>query len=119
MKVISRSKTLEVTKALQSFIQKQARKLSKSGQRISKITVFMETVARKKNDTTASSVKFHVDIPGKNIVVKRTANDMYTAIVDAADRANRYLRKSKEKRITKKRHVEPQIPALAELQPQF
>lgn len=119
MKVIIRSKTLEVTKALQSFIQKQASKLSRSGQRIAKITVFLESVKRKKNDTTASSVKFHIDLPGKNIVVRRQAEDMYTAIVDASDRASRYIRKSKEKRITKKRQINPQFSMMTEIQPQI
>lgn len=122
MKVIIRSKTLEVTKALQAFIKKQAQKLTKSGQRISKITVFLETVRRKKNDSSAATVKFHVDIPGKNIVVKRQAEDMYKAVVDAANRANRYMRKTKERRLTKKRgnhQHDYSLPVGAKFSPQL
>lgn len=120
MKVIIRSKTLEVTKALNAFIKKQARKLTKSGQRIEKITVFLEAV-RPKNDEKSSVVKFFVDMPGKNLVVQRQAEDMYKAIVDTADRASRYMRKNKEKRLTKKRHSNhfPQMQLVPEFNPQL
>lgn len=120
MRVIVRSKTLEVTKALRDFIVKQAEKVAKSGQKISQITVFLESITRKKNDLRSSSVKFHIDVPGKNIVVKRQAQDMYVAIVDAADRASRYIRKTKEKRLTKKRqNGHYRLPWSGQLNPQL
>ena len=120
MKVIVRSKTLEVTKALRNFIGQQAQKIAKTGQKISKITVFLESIARKKNDLRSATVKFDIDIPGKNVVVKRHAQDMYVAIVDAANRARRYIRKTKEKRLTKKRHNgREQMPLLTRVNPQL
>ena len=103
MRIIIQSKTLEVTKALQRFIELQAQKLVRTGRKIEKVTVILESVARKKNDSKFAKVKFHISIPGKNITVHRYAQDMYAAINETADRAMRYLRKAKEKRLQKMR----------------
>jgi len=104
MRIIIQSKTLEVTKALQRFIELQAEKLIKTGRKIEKVTVILESVARKKNDSKFAKVKFHISVPGKNITVHRYARDMYAAITDTADRAMRYLRKAKEKKLQKMRN---------------
>ena len=74
-----------------------------TGRKIEKVTVILESVARKKNDSKFAKVKFHISIPGKNITVHRYAQDMYAAINETADRAMRYLRKAKEKRLQKMR----------------
>ena len=58
---------------------------------------------QKSNDPGANSVTFHVSIPGKDLVVKKTAVDMYEAVVDATSGAMRQLRKHYERRRTLKR----------------
>lgn len=103
MTFIVQSKTLQVTDAMRDFAEAQAQKILKTGQRVEKITLFLEAVKRRKNDVKAMTAKFHIDIPGKNIVITRRARDMYEAIVDAANRSTRYLLRQKERRVTSKR----------------
>lgn len=104
MNVIVQSKTLEITDALRAFCEKQASKVSRFGRKISSITIHIENISRKKNDPTAASVQYSVDIPGRVLVVKRTAVNLYDAVVDATNGIMRQVRKTKEKRITKKRN---------------
>lgn len=103
MNVSVQSKTLEVTEALRSFCEKQAGKVSRFSQKISSVSIYIENIAKKKNDPAAASVKYAVNIPGQVLVVKRRATDMYEAIVDATNGIMRQVRKEKEKRIDKKR----------------
>jgi len=103
MTFLVQSKTLPVTEAMRKFAEAQVQKILKTGQRIEKITLFLEAVKRRRNDVKAMTAKFHIDIPGKNIVIARHARDMYEAIVDAANRSTRYLLRQKERRVTAKR----------------
>ncbi|MDH5532890.1 MAG: ribosome-associated translation inhibitor RaiA [Candidatus Pacebacteria bacterium] len=103
MNITVQSKTLEVTDALRAFCEKQASKVGRFGRNISQINIHIENITRKKNDPTAASVQYSVDLPGKVLVVKRTAVNMYDAVVDATNGIMRQVRKTKEKRITKKR----------------
>jgi ribosomal subunit interface protein len=103
MDVIVTSKTLQVTQALRAMAARQAQKLFRLGKKILRVRVSLEAVAKKKNDMTATIVQYHVELPGKDIVVRRKARDMYEALVDAASSAARQVRKVKERQITFKR----------------
>lgn len=103
MDVIVTSKTLQITQALRQAAIRQAEKLLKFGKKILRVRVSLEAVAKKKNDTQAAIVQYHVELPGKDVVVRRQARDMYEALVDAASRAGRQICKIKEKRIYFKR----------------
>jgi len=103
MRILVASKTLEITQPLRNFTKQQASKLNKLGQRISKVQVSLEQrVAKSKRDQNAL-VKYVVDLPGKTLVIKSKAADMYEAIVDATNKVIRRTRKFKEKRLTKQR----------------
>ncbi len=104
MTVIVESKRLKVTQALRSYIEQQATKLSKLGKGVTQIRVHLENIPKKTNDPGANSVTFHISIPGKDVVVRKTAVDMYEAVVDATSVAMRQLRKNYEKRRTLKRN---------------
>lgn len=104
MNVSVQSKTLEITEAMRNFCHKQAKKLNRLGRRISNINIYIENNKKKKNDPGAASVKYSVSLPGKVVVVKRRAVNMYDAVVDATNSALRQVRKRKEKRITKQRN---------------
>lgn len=106
MQVIVESKNLDVTPALREHTTKQARKLTKLHKKIEKIRVFLETVKKKSNDPLANQVTYEVAIPGKNVIVKSHAPDMYDAIVKATDGAVRQLRKVFEKKRTLRRGTE-------------
>ncbi len=105
MTVIVESKKMKVTQAIRMFAQKQANKLMKLGKGVSQVRIHLEKVAKKKSDSRANLVTYCVSIPGKDIVVKKHAADMYAAIVDATEGAVRQLRKSQEKRMTIKRGI--------------
>ena len=51
MNVIVQSKTLEVTDALRAFCEKQAQKVNRFARRFSSVTIYIENIKRKKNDT--------------------------------------------------------------------
>jgi ribosomal subunit interface protein len=103
MTVIVEAKKMKATQAIRNFAQNQATKLQKLEKGISQIRIYLETVAKKKTDQFANIVTYRISIPGKDIIVKKHADDMYTAIVDATQGAVRKLRKVNEKRMTIKR----------------
>ena len=105
MTVIVESKKMKVTQAIRIFAQNQADKLKKLEKGVSQVRIYLETVAKKKSDIYANMVTYHVSVPGKDIIVKKHATDMYAAIVDATQGALRKLRKVNEKRKTIKRQV--------------
>jgi putative sigma-54 modulation protein len=107
MTVFVQAKSLPITQALRKFIQEQASKIVKFSGKVSQISVYLEKASfRKNNDPLVASVKYHVKMPGKDIVVTRRATDMYDAIVDATDRVSRQVRKFKERRLTLKRKAQ-------------
>lgn len=105
MTLIVESKRLKVTQALRDFVEKQAQKLTKLGERsVTKVAVYLETVTKKSNDPSANVVTYALSLPGKKVVVvKKHAVDMYEAIVAASNEALRRVRKIKEKRLDKQR----------------
>lgn len=103
MDVIVTSKTLQVTQALRAAAIRQAEKLMRFGKKILRVRVTLEKVAKKKNDTQAAIVQYHVELPGRDVIVRRQARDMYEALVDAASRAARQVRKVKEQQVYFKR----------------
>ena len=103
MRVIVYSKTMKVTKAIRDFCQKQCAKLLRGGARVARITVFLDIISRKKSDRTAASAKIHLSLPGKDLVIRRSAHDLYEAIVDTSNRAARYLREHKQRRVKRRR----------------
>jgi len=106
MNVIVQSKTMTVTQALRDFSAKQAKKFSRSGRKIEQVVVFLEIVKKKKNDMQAATAQFLIAVPGKDIVVRQRAKDMYQAITSAADRALQQLHKAKEKQLMRRARVQ-------------
>lgn len=120
MKVLVEAKNLELTQALRNHVTAQAQKLAKLGKSIVFVRVYLETVAKKKNDPMANKATFQVSIPGKDVIVSETSVDLYESIVQAAKGALRKVRKLAERRITKTRsnhHV--RIPLIQEEVPKL
>lgn len=103
MNVSVQSKTLEVTAALRQFCQKQAAKVGRFSRKISSINIYLENISKKKNDPSGATVQYSVNLPGKVLVVKRRAVNMYEAIVDATNGIMRQVREVKERRLDKNR----------------
>lgn len=106
MQVIVQSKSVPVTTAMREYIQQQLQRLFKRSDRITSVTVFLESVKGKKNDDKAMKVKISIDIPKAPIFVEREGSDLYQVVVDASRRAARYLRKAKEKHLHSRRQVD-------------
>jgi putative sigma-54 modulation protein len=100
MNVIVQSKTLKITEAIRAFVEHEAEKLRRRGQKISQVTVFLEQVARKKNDVGAATAKFLVELPGRQVLVQHKAHDLYLAISEAAGRATLQVRRFRERRVS-------------------
>ncbi|MGD9128973.1 MAG: ribosome-associated translation inhibitor RaiA [Candidatus Woesebacteria bacterium] len=104
MRILVQGKDLAVTKALRNFTKDQVnRKLSKISQRINQVRVYFEHISRKNGDPKRAVVRYKVELPGKDIVVKSRAKNLYQAIVTATDTMVRKVRKNKEKRMAKTR----------------
>jgi ribosomal subunit interface protein len=67
------------------------------------VRVYLENIERKKTDPAAAKAKVKLEIPGKDIVVKEAAHDLYAAMTEAFKSAQRQLRKLKDKRLQRQR----------------
>lgn len=100
MNVIVQSKSMKVTQSIQTLVQKSLVKLLARGYRISQIKVFIENVARKKNDGKACMAKIEVRLPRQVLVVVGYAKTIYQAVLQASRSAIRAVRKAKERRLS-------------------
>jgi len=104
MNIIVQAKSLKVTRALREFIQRQGNKLNKlKDLKISKVTVYLEQDTKKPSDSKKVSVKYNIEIPGKDLWIEISGYDFYDAIVDATYAALRKMRQAKEKKINHRR----------------
>ena len=113
MNVIVQSKSMKVSHSIQMLVQKSLAKLLARGHRISQIKVFIENVARKKNDGKACMAKIEVSLPGQIVMVVGYAKTIYQAVLQASRNALRAVRKAKERRLG----VRQATPTLAEILP--
>jgi len=65
MSVIIQARSIELTDALDSFIQKQASKLNKVSDRITGVSIYIEHLKRKSNDPKRALVRYRVKCRGK------------------------------------------------------
>ena len=112
MVIIVESKTLPITQALRHAVETQAQHITRLSQKIILIRVSLETIAKKKNDTQASIAQFMVEIPGKNIIVRKKAQDLYVAVTQAAQRAAQQLIRTQKKHLKARRIPENALTAL-------
>ena len=94
---------MPVTAAIRDYAQKQAQKLTRVSSRITLMRFFLDKVKKKQNDPKSNQVTLKVEIPGKDVVVKEHAVDMYEAINASVDAALRHLRKKLKKKRTTSR----------------
>lgn len=103
MKILVQAKNMKVTQAIYNFVdEKVARNISKFGHKVIGVKVYLENVARKKNDPDSATAKVEIEVPGNNIVVKGRSFDPYQAITQAIRSGRRKLRKDKEKKSKKR-----------------
>lgn len=106
MKVLIYGKDLQLTTAIRNFADKQVRRrLSRLGKKVQVVRIYLENIARKDNDPHSASARCKVEVPGKNLIIRSKAHDLYQAISLVVEAAGRKLRKTKEKRVNKKRNI--------------
>jgi ribosomal subunit interface protein len=99
MKIFVQAKDMKITQGIKNFVEEKAiRNVARLGQKVISVRVYLENVARKKNDPKGSKAKVQLEMPGKDIVVEGESFDPYQAISEALKAAGRRLRKVKEKR---------------------
>lgn len=99
MNVIVQSKTLVVTEAIRNFARHQVERLTRRDHKISRVTVFLENVSKKRNDLHAATAKILVDLPGKNVVVQERSQNLYDAIGQAARAAAQQVNRMKKRKL--------------------
>ncbi len=103
-------KNLAVSDEIRAYIEKKVKKIFKITERISKIEF---TLSLEKSGKDTSEIK--VDLDGKTFWAKESKPDLYIAIDECVDSAEKQVRKYFDKYITMKRNAEK---AVVELQPE-
>lgn len=104
MNINIQAKDLSVTKHLREFAFTQImRKLSKFKDKILDINLYLEYIQRKSSDPKRAKVTINVNMPKKNVVIKKNGYDLYEVVVAATDTVYRKVREEKDKRTHTKR----------------
>lgn len=97
MNILVHSKSMRITDAMREFVIKQVNKLGKFSHKVKSVNVFLETAKNKAGIEQEAVAKVQVMIPGKDVMTKSKASDLYLAVSEAITDASLSLRKRKEK----------------------
>ncbi|MFA6105260.1 MAG: ribosome-associated translation inhibitor RaiA [Patescibacteria group bacterium] len=97
MKITMSGSQLEMTEAMQKYVEKKFASLEKFFDRIldTKVTLGLETHHRVKGEIFFAECKMQV--PGKDLFAKQTAKDIYSAIDLLRDELEAELKKYKQR----------------------
>ena len=95
MKVLTQSVNFKADKELIDFIEKKIGGLEKFHDKIVDVEVFLKVQKTSDKENKNSDIK--INIPGNEIVVKKTAKTFEECITRSVDSLKRQLEKSKEK----------------------
>ena len=120
MKIIIKTKKLELTEALQTFIEKKIGTVKKfisilkedipgEGKTLAEVFVEVgkETKHHKKGDIFKA--KINVRLPGKFILAEATSDDLFKAIIESRDELKIEIEKYKLKNIDKNRRLQRKL----------
>lgn len=97
MKIQITSQNFKLTKAIETFISQKMRKYLKLGQKIDGLIYKFKTHPAKKSYKSKYSCELKINTAGKNIIIKLADSDLYALIDRISDKAEREIRKQKEK----------------------
>ena len=120
MKIIIKSKNLELTPSLQSFIEKKIGTVEKfinilkkdtddGLKTLAEIFVEIEKETNHHNKGEIFLVKNQVVLPGKSLMVEFRSDDMFKAIIGAKDELKTEIEKYKVKKIDKNRRIQRKL----------
>lgn len=118
MKILIRTKNLELTEKLKSFIEEKIGSLKK----------FINVFKKQEDKNTLAEVFFEIEkeskhhnkgevfrseamilLPGKKIMAESAGDDLLLTVVEIKDKLQQEIKKYKEKAITKNRRIQRQI----------
>ena len=117
MKIIIKTKNLDLTADLQTFIEKKIGSIKKfidvlkqdtpeKGKTLAEIFVEVEKETEHHKNGKVFIVKAQIVLPGKNLMIVSKADDMFKAIINAKDELKMEIGKYKFKNIDKNRRVQ-------------
>jgi len=98
MKINISAQNFKLTKAIESFIEKKMRKYLKLGQKLGKIEYKFKSHPAKRSYKSKFSCELKINLDKGRVIVKETSNDLYSLIDLLSEKAEREIRKHKEKR---------------------
>ncbi len=115
MKIIIKTKNLDLTKDLQSFIEKKIGSVKKFidvlkredeiGKTLAEVFVEVEKETEHHKKGKVFCVKTQVILPGKSLMVGFEADDLFKAVVGAKDELKMEIEKYKFKNVDKRRRL--------------
>jgi len=113
MKIIIKTKNLELSDSLQKFIEDKIESLEKFvdflkhdgeiGKTLDEVFVEVEKETKHHKKGQIFGCQLEINLPGKNLVVKSDSDDLYKAIVDAKRDLEQGIKKYKLKKVEKNR----------------
>jgi putative sigma-54 modulation protein len=97
MKFSISAKKFKLTKSNEDYIQKKMRQYLKLGQSIRKITYKFKVHTAQKNYPSKYVGELKIDIPKASFILKEISEDFYNMVDQLSDKAEREIRKHKEK----------------------
>jgi putative sigma-54 modulation protein len=104
MKIISKAKNLEMSVALESFINEKVGSLEKFIDGEVFVEVEKETEHHKKGKIF--NCQLEMPLPGKTLVAEADSEDLYKAIVEAKEELEQEIKKYKFKKVEKDRRIQ-------------
>lgn len=124
MKIINSAKNLELTDAIENFIDEKIGSIKKfidvlkedvpqakghTGKTLAEVFVEVEKETSHHNKGQIFSCKLEVRLPGKSLVAKSQSDDLYKAIVEAKKELKMEIEKYKFKNIDKNRRQQRKL----------
>ncbi|MCX6723650.1 MAG: ribosome-associated translation inhibitor RaiA [Candidatus Staskawiczbacteria bacterium] len=113
MKIIIKTKNLELTSALEDFIYKKIGMIKKFinvlkredevGKTLAEVFVEVEKETKHHNKGQIFSCQVEIKLPGRSLLAKANSDDLYKAIVEARKEIEAEIKKYKFKNIDKNR----------------
>ncbi len=112
-------KDIPHSEAVEAKIREKVTKLERFHSRIMGCRVAVESPQRRQHQGKLYTVRIDITVPGEELVINRVENeDLYVAIRDAFDAANRKLEEqARRQRGDVKAHVEPPRGRVAKIYP--
>lgn len=98
MKINISAQNFKLSKAIESFIEKKMRKYLKLGQKLGKIEYKFKSHPSKKSYESKFSCELNISLDKGRVIVKEASSDLYALIDLISEKAEREIRKHKEKR---------------------